>query len=228
MGIVRRDADVVVMTPEHPRIFHIVHGDRLKSIMNDGGLHCDARMINRPSAGTTIGMTNIKERRLRWRVPCHPGICVGDYVPFYFCPRSPMLYSIHRKNTDPDSESDLAYGDGQEPIVHLEADLREVVDWANYADRRWAFSTGNAAAAGVQFHDDLDRLDRLDWNAVEARQWQEVMKEKQAEFLVHGFVPWRLVSGIGVISDRIRKRVLQIIEAARHEPRVMVKRHWYY
>ena len=122
----------------------------------------------------------------------------------------------------------LTYGDGQEPVVHLEADLHEVVNWANRAGRRWAFSTGNAAAAGVQFHDDLERLDRIDWNAVEARQWSEVMTEKQAEFLVHDFVPWRLVSGIGVISDRIRERVLQIIEAARHEPRVMVKRHWYY
>ena len=216
------------MTPEHPRIFHIVHGDRLTSIMNDGGLHCDARMINRPSAGTTIGIANIKERRLRRPVPCHPGTCVGDYVPFYFCPRSPMLYSIYRKSTDPDSESGLAYGGGQEPVVHLEADLHEVVDWANRAGRRWAFSTGNAAAAGVQFHDDLDRLDRIDWNAVEARYWLEVMTEKQAEFLVHGFVPWCLVSGIGVISARIRERVLRIIEAVRPEPPVSIKRHWYY
>ena len=216
------------MTPAHPRIFHIVHGDRLTAIMNDGGLHCDARMIHRPKAGTTIGMAKIKEHRLRRHVSCYPDTCVGDYVPFYFCPRSPMLYSIHRKNTDPDSTSELAYGGGQVSIVHLEADLREVVDWANREGRRWAFSTGNAAAAGVQFHDDLDRLDRIDWNAVEARHWSEVMKEKQAEFLVHGFVPWRLVSRIGVISDRIRKRVLQIIEDSGHEPRVVIKRHWYY
>ena len=216
------------MTPARPRIFHIVHGDRLTSIMNDGGLHCDARIIRRQKTGTTIGMANIKERRFRWRVPCHPGTSVGDYVPFYFCTRSPMLYSIHRKSTDPDSESELAYSSGQEPVVYLEADLREVVDWADRAGRRWAFSTGNAAAAGVEFHDDLDRLDRIDWNAVEARYWSEVMTEKQAEFLVHDFVPWCLVSRIGVISDRIRKRVLQIIADSRHKPLVMVKRHWYY
>ena len=219
---------VIVMTPAHPRIFHIVHGDRLTAIMNDGGLHCDARMISHPKAGTTIGMANIKERRLRWRVSCHPGTSVGDYVPFYFCTRSPMLYSIHKKSTDLDSESELAYSGGQEPVVHLEADLRKVVDWANRAGRRWAFSTGNAAAAGVQFHDDLDRLDRIDWSAVEARHWSEVMKEKQAEFLVHGFVPWRLVSRIGVISDRIRNRVLQVIADSGHKPRVVVEPHWYY
>ena len=216
------------MTPAHPRIFHIVHGDRLTSIMNDGGLHCDAKMIHHRKAGTTIGMSNIKERRLRRRVPCHLDTHVGDYVPFYFCPRSVMLHSIHRKSTDPDSESELAYSGGQEPIVHLEADLREVVNWANRKGRRWAFSTGNAAAAGVEFHDDLDRLDRIDWNAVKACYWREVKTEKQAEFLVYGFVPWRLVSRIGVISDRVRKRVLEIIADSGHEPRVVVERQWYY
>ena len=195
--------------------------------MNDG-LHCDARISRHRKAGTTIGMANIKERRLRRRVPCHPDTCVGDYVPFYFCSRSPMLYSIHRKSMDPDSKSGLAYSGGQKPVVYLEADLREVVDWADRTDRRWAFSTGNAAAAGVEFHDDLDRLDRIDWNAVEARHWLEVKKEKQAEFLVHGFVPWCLVSRIGVISDRIRDRVLEIIADSGHEPRVVVERQWYY
>ena len=218
------------MTPTHPKLFHIVHGDRLRSIVDDGGLYCDSRMGNRPSTGTTIGMANIKERRLRWRVPCHPDTSVGDYVPFYFCPRSPMLYVIHRRSTDPDSESELAYRGGQEPIVHLEADLREMVDWADRAGRRWTFSTGNAAASGVEFHDDLDRLDRIDWKAVEARDWSEseVKDKKQAEFLVYGFVPWRLVSRIGVVSDPIRKRVLQIIADSGHQPGVVVEPRWYY
>ena len=218
------------MTPTHPKLFHIVHGDRLRSIVNDGRLYCDSRMGNRPSTGTTIGMANIKERRLRWRVPCHPDTSVGDYVPFYFCPRSPMLYVIYRRSTDPDSESELAYSGGQEPIVHLEADLREMVDWADRAGQRWAFSTGNAAAAGVEFHDDLDRLDRIDWNAVEARDWSEseVKDKKQAEFLIYGFVPWRLVSRIGVVSDHVRKRVLQIIAASSHQPGVVVEPRWYY
>ena len=36
-----------------------------------------------------------------------------------------MLYLIHRAN-----HSELDYRGGQDPIVHLEADLREAVDWA--------------------------------------------------------------------------------------------------
>ncbi len=38
-------------------------------------------------------MTEIKRRRLfEIDVQCHPDTMVGDYVPFYFCPRSIMLF----------------------------------------------------------------------------------------------------------------------------------------
>lgn len=214
--------------PTHPQLYHIVHGDRLAAIIHEGGLLCDREMVNRQNVGTTIGMSNIKERRLQWHVPCHSGTVVGDYVPFYFCPRSVMLYVIHRKNMDPESESDLRYGGGQRPIVHLEADLGDVVAWATSTRRRWAFSTGNAAAVGVRFHADLDRLDQIDWDAVQARYWSEARELKQAEFLVYGFVPWRLVRRIGVLSQPVAKRVAEIVEHADYAPPVEVLRNWYY
>jgi len=52
-------------------------------------------------------------------VKCHPGTKVGQYVPFYFCPRSIMLYILHRGN-----HPDLDYREGQGPILHLQADSR--------------------------------------------------------------------------------------------------------
>ena len=73
----------------------------------------------------SIGMGSIKQRRLSLPVTCHPGDYVGDYVPFYFGPRSIMLYVIRCAN-----HPELAYRGGQEPIVHLEADLPAVVQWA--------------------------------------------------------------------------------------------------
>ena len=196
--------------------------------MADGGLHCDATMANRPIVGTTIGMTNIKERRRTWSVPCHPETYVGDYVPFYFCPRSVMLYAIHRKSSDPDSETDLEYTGGQTEIVHLEADLQSVVNWADANSYRWAFSTGNAAAGSSAFHSELSRLDTINWDAVRANYWPDVMESKQAEFLIHGFFPWELIYRIGVLSNRIRLRVGELIKEAAHKPRVRVERDWYY
>jgi len=78
--------------PAQPKIYHILHIDRLVSVVAAGGLRCDAEMQRRGGGGTTIGMGRIKARRLSLPVACHPGDYVGDYVPFYFCPRSLMLY----------------------------------------------------------------------------------------------------------------------------------------
>lgn len=107
--------------PTQPKIYHIVHFDNLASIVRDYCLWSDSVMAQR-QGGTVIGMGSIKQRRLSLPVSCHNGVYVGDFVPFYFCPRSIMLFVIHRAN-----HPDLAYQGGQQPIVHLEADLHQVV-----------------------------------------------------------------------------------------------------
>ena len=94
-------------------------------------------------------------------VRCHPGDTVGQYVPFYFCSRSVMLYLLHRGN-----HPEVNYCGGQEPIVHLEADLRTVVDWAQAHGRRWAFTLSNAGAYYAEFRDSLEALDEIRWDAV--------------------------------------------------------------
>ena len=101
-------------------------------------------------------MSSIKQRRLSLPVKCHPGNCVGDYVPFYFCPRSVMLYLIYRGN-----HPELTYRGGQGPIIHLEADLSAVVAWANENGRRWAFTLSNAGAVYTQFRSIRSKQRRL-------------------------------------------------------------------
>ena len=149
--------------PAQPKIYHIVHVDRLASIINDGCLWSDSVVVGRAQPGTTIGMGGIKQRRLLLPVDCHPGDHVGEYVPFYFCPRSIMLYVIHCAN-----HPELAYRGGQGPIVHLEADLNKVVVWADGERRRWAIALSNAGAVYTQFRSRLEQLNEVDWPAVAA------------------------------------------------------------
>ena len=52
-----------VLVPPQPKIYHIVHVDRLPSIVADGFLWCDAEIVRRAPPGTTIGMNGIKQRR---------------------------------------------------------------------------------------------------------------------------------------------------------------------
>lgn len=73
--------------PPQPHIYHITHMENLPAIVALGGLSSDATMTARGGPVASVGMGNIKQRRLGLPVKCHPGDRVGDYVPFYFCPR---------------------------------------------------------------------------------------------------------------------------------------------
>ena len=132
--------------PVKPKIYHITHVDNLPSIIANGELISDAAMIARGGPTAPVGMSAIKKRRLGLPVSCHCGDNVGDYVPFYFCPRSIMLFVLHCAN-----HPDLTYHGGQEPIVHLQADLYDVIAWADSFGRHWAFSPTNAGATYTQF-----------------------------------------------------------------------------
>lgn len=127
------------------------------------------RRGDRPPRGTTIGMSDIKQRRLEeLTLGSHPDLHVGDCVPFYFCPRSVMLYLIHQGN-----HPDLAYRSGQGPIIHLESDLHTVVAWANQHHRRWAFTLSNAGSRFFEDRCDLAQLTEIDWDAVHATDWRQ-------------------------------------------------------
>lgn len=182
-------------------------------------------MQGRSGTGTTIGMSRIKERRLtELTLSSHPDLHVGECVPFYFCPRSVMLYVIHRANAE-----ELAYRDGQGAIIHLEADLRQVVTWADAKNRRWAFTTSNAGAFYFEDYNSLEQLSQINWEAVKANQWAGDYKEpKQAEFLIEESFPWDLVQRVGVHSRTIHGRVMAMLGASAHRPPVEIRPEWYY
>jgi hypothetical protein len=216
----------VTPPPTQPKIYHITHVDNLAAIVAEGILLSDAAMLARGGPTVAIGMSAIKKRRVEEIVvPCHPGTMVGEYVPFYFCPRSVMLYLIYRAN-----HPDLTYRGGQGPIVHLEADLHQVVAWAEGQGRRWAFSLSNAGSYYVQILNRLDQLDQVNWDAVTATDFRsaDIKEGKQAEFLVHGSFPWTLVSGVAVNSAEMKARAEEGLSGATHRPPVAIRRDWYY
>ena len=211
--------------PARPKIYHILHVDRLPSVLADGFLFSDAMMQGRSGCGTTIGMSTIKQRRLTLPVPCHPGTYVGDYVPFYFCPRSIMLYVIAQAN-----HPELAYRGGQGPILTFEADFHAVVEYAEATGSPWAISLQNAGTAYASFRAEREALAELDWEAIAARNFRapEVKEAKQAEFLLHGRFPWRLVERIGVQNAATRQKALDCLAGAAHIPPVRLRPDWYY
>ncbi|MFG1222161.1 type II toxin-antitoxin system toxin DNA ADP-ribosyl transferase DarT [Xanthobacter wiegelii] len=221
-GRFRPLALLTMPVPAHPKIYHIVHVDNLPSIVTDGSLWPDVVMAQRQGMAV-IGNNEIKADRLSLPVSCHLGTRVGEYVPFYFCPRSVMLYVIHKKN-----HPNVAYREGQGPVVHLMADLHEAIEWAAHARRKWAFTDINAANRAADFYDDVGHLGELDWSAIGARQWPSCRDHKMAEFLMHQGFPWELVREIGVHSENVGRRAMAAFGEALHRPPIKVKPEWYY
>ncbi|TFH46446.1 MAG: DUF4433 domain-containing protein [Lysobacterales bacterium] len=213
-------------SPSKPKIYHITHVDNLTSIVASGCIEADGRRVGQGGGQTSIGMTEIKRRRLyEIEISCHPGTMVGEYVPFYFCPRSIMLYILYRGN-----HPDMTYHAGQNPVLHLQVDMQAAINWADKHGVRWAFSDRNAGSYYTDFYNNLNDLDKIDWNAVNETDFRNpLIKEgKQAEFLIHEACAWHLVEKIGVFNQKIFNQVNGIISNALHKPVVNIERRWYY
>lgn len=136
-----------------------------------------------------------------------------------------MLFLIYKGN-----HPDLTYKDGQNSIVYLQADLRRVIAWAEAEGRRWAFSDVNAGARYAFFYCDLDQLDKINWDAVNATDFREplIKDKKQAEFLLHKSFPVDLIEAIGAINNSVAACVNKIILNTGHAITVDTKPEWYF
>jgi hypothetical protein len=203
--------------PAQTYIYHITDVTHLPGILAEGGLLSDARMAHR-NPGLVIGYDHIKLRRLQeLRVDCCENRFVGEFVPFYFCPRSPMLYTVNIGKTG------LQPG-CQKTIVHLVGTVQDGINLG----RDWAISSGNAGAYHTSFRGEVEALDGLDWEAISARQWQGRTHQKSAEFLLGDFFPWTGIWGIGCQNSTVAEEVRSMLKQAAHQPKVAVKPDWYY
>lgn len=211
--------------PENPKIYHITYIHNLAGIVHDGAIWSDAERNARGLECEVVGMSKIKQRRLTLSVNCHPGTMVGQYVPFNFCPRSVMLYILHRGN-----HQEISYREGQGPIIHLQADLEAVIQWAENHSICWAFSKTNAGAYYTFFYKTREELVEIDWTSVNATDFRDaqIKDGKQAEFLVYKSFPWSLVEKIGAIDEDRAAEAGRIISNSTHQPLVSVERAWYY
>lgn len=204
-------------------IFHITHLNNLSSILQAGGLLATARLQQTKISYRDISYEQIQDRRAQKCVPCGAGGVLHDYVPFYFAPRSPMLYTIHRGNV-------AGCPEGQTSILHL-VTTAEVIASANHS---FAFTDGHAVVDYSEFYDSLTDLKEVDWDIMQDRYWSDTdedgdrKRRRQAEFLVHDFLPWQLIHEIGVINAQVQAQVQEILQAANVTTLVRIHRDWYY
>lgn len=204
-------------------IYHFTNVSNLASILADGGLLAYNAIRQASTDYINIAHQSIQARRATTQVPCGAGGTLHDYVPFYFAPRSPMLYTIEKGNVE-------GYNQGQRPVIHL-VSTAEAVRAANLS---FVFTDGHGIITFTEFFDDLSQLNQIDWDVMGSRYWNDTLEDndrkrrRQAEFLIHNFFPWQLVIEIGVINGTMLAQVDKLLQNATHQPKVTVYRDWYY
>lgn len=205
------------------QLFHMTLVERLPAIVAARRLECDTRLQGIALAGDSIAHEHIKERRRGVPVPVPPGGTVGDYVPFYLAPRSPMLAANYYGGVQGRST-------GQNGIVYLVTDIEHVstlggvVVTSKHPTRRPRFST------------DLDVLEDpsfIDWDVM-FDPWftsdtdTERPERRQAEVLVHGEVPLDTFIGLAARTEADLDLAREACEAAFPTWHFKVRADWYF
>lgn len=170
-----------------------------------------------------IGREDLKRERDSCKITTGPGGVVGDYVPFFFCPRPVMLLLLATGRVE-------GYSEGEEPIVHLLSDIGSV----QRSEQMFVFTDGHAVKKMSGQYTELSDLKNLDWKILAADIWKDTqedndrMRRKQAEFLIYESLLWECIHTIGVRSDAMAERVAEALADSAHQPEIVVKPKWYY
>ena len=207
--------------PDRIVLYRITHYQNLEFILQNG-LYCPNSKIQDPNY-VNIGKKDIIGKRgaKPVRLKPSPGM-IHEYVPFYFCNRSPMLGSIKVGNSD--------YKGSQSDIIYLVTDFEQIKKHGC----EFVFTDGQALIAYSKFFDDESDFDKLDWDAIRSRQWgrnqsdNDKMRRKMAEFLVKDYVPIEAIIGIAVMNQQMEQTVTQIVIQAGTGIPVKVKTNWYF
>lgn len=204
-------------------IFHMSDFSNLDSILKYSCLLSHNELNEDKIVYTDASYQDIQDRRATKQVPCCVKGVLHDYVPFFFAPKSPMLYVIHNGRITNCPE-------GQSSIIHFVTKC-DIISSYNIP---FAFTDGHAIMELSVFYDKLDDLDKIDWEVINSKYWYDTQmdndrkRRRQAEFLVHKKVPIELIENIVVINNEYKKKVEEVLAIYNVQIPVNVNRNYYY
>lgn len=208
--------------PRPTLLYRITHLDNLTLLAQRNALQAPEHAPADDLAYRSIHDPSIRTRRGARSIPCGPGGTVDDYVSFYLCPRSPMLYRI-------EADTRLCPPEGVRSIVYLVSSVERVEELG----LSYVFSDGHGLQAISRWHADSERLDDLDWEAIRAKQWRseddpDLARRKQAEFLVHRGLPVEGLLGIACLDAGAKAEAEQRLGDHPRTLPIAVRPTWYY
>ena len=189
--------------PARIDLFRMVHHANIPHIL-DRGL-CNRSHPQFDPNYVDIGHPEIVGRRRAQPVGIAGYGDLGDYVPFYLCGHTPMLYNIitgkHGLMARP-----------QRDIVLIHCPLPRIVA----AGCRYFYTDGNAKVEISKVYTDLGDIDKLDWEAIRSDDFRiaehgpDRIRRKHAEFLVREHVPLECIGAL-IVLDAERKQEMEAL-----------------
>lgn len=177
--------------------YRVCHIDNLANILKNG--FCTKHHPKASKDFISIGNPDIINVRDETLVKLDGYGNIGEYVPFYFTPKSMMLFNIITGYRAP-----LVPKLDKEEIIVFRCEIKEL----SKLDR-FFFTNGQANVTSLTDHyNDLDDLDNIDWKIIHNSDFKkdgtdtDKQRRYQAEFLVYHHVPVKCIESINVYNDK--------------------------
>jgi hypothetical protein len=203
------------------QIFRITHYRNLDFTLRNG-IFCRNSNDGDPNY-INIGHQQLINDRGGTIVRVVPNGVLNDYVPFYFAPRSPMLYSISRGNV-------AGFNGNQTDVAYIVCNIRSI----QVVDRPFVFTNAHAYIALSTHYNNIQDLNNVDWNIMNSRYWNSTiddpgrMSRRMAEFLVYQFVPVSCILEVVLFNQQKLGYVNQLITELNLNIPARICRDWYF
>jgi len=209
--------------PDNIWLFRITHINNLDHILKHGLV-----TFHSPNADpdfVQIGDNTLIDLRVELEVPKSPFGKFSEYIPFYFGPRSPMLFQIA---TGYDGIKFFP----QEEIIYVVSKLEILIK----EGIPFVFTDGHARAEITSFYgsNELDMLTEIDWYTVFNEKWnndesdKDRQRKKQAECLIFQYLPMYCIERILVFNESAEEKVVSLIQKTEMTIPVQISKKAYY
>ena len=180
-------------------LYRMTHIENIPHILKQGITHVASDNKNKDYK--PIGDGGLISRRNTFSLG--NGQTLGDYIPFYFGSRMPMLYVIQKGFNGVTSLN-------PEQIVYCVSSVQKIID----LDSDFLFTDGHAVDALSNLYTKADAPNistLLDFAAIKAEWWNadlDLKRRKEAEFLIKNDIPSEAIIGYGVYNEAAQKQLI--------------------
>ena len=172
---------------------------------------------------TDAAYSDIQDKRERWPVTVGPGGTLHNYVPFFFAPKSPMLFALCRYPR---------YGStvSRNSLIQIVTTVEQVVS----SGHEFIFTNGHAIMRITDQFNDVSDLDKIDWEVIRGQYWNDIdndmdrRRRRMDEFLVHQELPMGDALEICTQNGATAEVARGILEDTGFPIPVKVRSDWYY